>query len=166
MIENYKEYWKQIVKGAIEGCKEEQILTDADIDEIVNEFVNDDEIWDRIDACIWFYVNAKTYDKKTASDSNTNPDKLDKTTENLIEGIIEDVWINEADPDDDIDEITIYVTYITDYGVTTDEVFAYASKYNIEYEPRYRDPDDPNPHKYGSLIINTEVMHRITNNRI
>ena len=166
MIENYKEYWKQMVKGAIEGCKEEQILTDTDIDEIVNEFVNDDEIWDRIDASIWFYVNAKVYDKKIASDSDANPDKLDKTTDNLIEGIIEDVWINEID--DGIDEIAIYVTYITDYGVTTDEVFAYASKYNIEYEPRYRDPDDPNPRtrKYGSLVINKEVMHRITNNRI
>lgn len=64
MIDFYKKYWMQMIAGTIEDCEEQEILDENDISEIADEFINDDEIWGRIDACIWFYVNAKVYDKK------------------------------------------------------------------------------------------------------
>lgn len=63
---DWKEYWKEEIKGEIEGDRDKlvQKLEDKDLDIIVENFMEDEEVWRKIKKGLWFYINAQAYDKE------------------------------------------------------------------------------------------------------
>ncbi len=78
---------------------------------------------------------------------------LNTRTERNIKAIIVDIYEEEAKfQDEDFDDFYIFVSTITAYGYSTDEVEEFATKYGIKINPDDGDPDD----KYdtdGSLEV-------------
>ena len=81
---------------------------------------------------------------------------LSKIAERNIKNIIIDTYEEEAkfqDEDEDFDDFYIFVSTITAYGYSTDEIAEFATKYSIDINPDDGDPDD----EYdmgGSLEVN------------
>ena len=68
---------------------------------------------------------------------------LSKRAERNIKDIIIDTYEEEAKfQDEDLDDFYIFVSTITAYGYSTDEVEEFATKYGININPDDGDPDD------------------------
>lgn len=79
---------------------------------------------------------------------------LSKIAERNIKNIIINTYEEEAKfQDEDFDDFYIFVSTITAYGYSRDEIEEFATKYGIDINPDDRDPDD----EYdmgGSLEVN------------
>lgn len=79
---------------------------------------------------------------------------LSKRSERNIKNIIIDTYEEEAKfQDEDFDDFYIFVSTITAYGYSIDEIEEFATKYGIDINPDDGDPDD----EYdmgGSLEVN------------
>ena len=79
---------------------------------------------------------------------------LSKIAERNIKDIIIDTYEEEAKfEDEDFDDFYIFVSTITAYGYSIDEIEEFATKYGIDINPDDGDPDD----EYdtgGSLEVN------------
>ena len=81
---------------------------------------------------------------------------LSKIAERNIKCIIINTYEEEAkfyDEDEDFDDFYIFVSTITAYGYSRDEIEEFATKYGIDINPDDGDPDD----EYvmgGSLEVN------------
>ena len=79
---------------------------------------------------------------------------LSKIAERNIKDIIIDTYEEEAKfEDEDFDDFYIFVSTITAYGYSIDEIKEFATKYGIDINPDDGDPDD----EYdmgGSLEVN------------
>lgn len=81
---------------------------------------------------------------------------LSKRAERNIKDIIIDTYEEEAkfqDEDEDFDDFYIFVSTITAYGYSTDEIEEFATKYDIDISPDDGDPDDEYDTN-GSLEVN------------
>lgn len=79
--------------------------------------------------------------------------------ERNIKEIINEVWNNEAEDKDD--QIEIYVSYITAYGHTVQEVLDFAQKYGVICDRELSDAEDEYDLGYGSLVINIDTIKDI-----
>ena len=82
---------------------------------------------------------------------------LSKIAERNIKNIIIDTYEEEAkfqDEDEDFDDFYIFVSAITAYGYSRDEIEEFAAKYGIKINPDDRDPDDKYDTGFGSLEVN------------
>ena len=80
---------------------------------------------------------------------------LRERVEKNIKAIITNIYEEEAEfQDEDFDDFYIFVSAITAYGYSTDEVEEFAAKYGIEIDPDDRDPDDKYDTGFGSLEVN------------
>ena len=79
---------------------------------------------------------------------------LSKIAERNIKSIIINTYEEEAKfEDEDFDDFYIFVSTITAYGYSRDEIVEFATKYDIDINPDDGDPDD----EYdmgGSLEVN------------
>lgn len=79
---------------------------------------------------------------------------LSKIAERNIKNIIINTYEEEAKfQDEDFDDFYIFVSTITAYGYSRDEIEEFATKYGIDINPNDGDPDD----EYdmgGSLEVN------------
>lgn len=79
---------------------------------------------------------------------------LSKIAERNIKDIIIDTYEEEAKfEDEDFDDFYIFVSTITAYGYSTDEIEEFATKYGIDINPDDGDPDDEYDMD-GSLEVN------------
>lgn len=68
---------------------------------------------------------------------------LSRKTERNIKDIIIDTYEEEAKfQDEDFDDFYLFVSTITAYGYSTDEIEEFATKYGIDINPDDGDPDD------------------------
>lgn len=68
---------------------------------------------------------------------------LSKRAESNIKDIIIDTYEEEAKfQDEDFDDFYLFVSTITAYGYSTDEIEEFATKYGIDINPDDGDPDD------------------------
>lgn len=51
-----KEYWKQVVKDNIECCFDDVKLSEKQIEDIVEQVINDDYLWEKIDETVNYYI--------------------------------------------------------------------------------------------------------------
>ena len=80
---------------------------------------------------------------------------LKEKAEKNIKTIIINIYEEEAEfQDEDFDDFYIFVSAITAYGYSTDEVKEFAAKYDIGIDPDDRDPDDKYDTGFGSLEVN------------
>lgn len=88
---------------------------------------------------------------------------LSKIAERNIKDIIIDTYDEEAkcqDEDEDFDDFYIFVSTITAYGYSIDEIEEFATKYGIDINPDDGDPDD----EYdmgGSLEVNRAKINEL-----
>ena len=79
---------------------------------------------------------------------------LSKIAERNIKDIIIDTYEEEAKfQDEDFDDFYIFVSTITAYGYSRDEIEEFATKYGIDINPDDGDPDDEYDMD-GSLEVN------------
>ena len=79
---------------------------------------------------------------------------LSKIAERNIKDIIIDTYDEEAKcQDEDFDDFYIFVSTITAYGYSTDEIEEFATKYGIDINPNDGNPDDEYDTD-GSLEVN------------
>lgn len=81
---------------------------------------------------------------------------LSKIAERNIKNIIIDTYEEEAkfqNEDEDFDDFYIFVSTITAYGYSTDEIEEFATKYGIDINPNDENPDDEYDTD-GSLEVN------------
>ena len=79
---------------------------------------------------------------------------LSKRAERNIKDIIIDTYEEEAKfEDEDFDDFYIFVSTITAYGYSRDEIEEFATKYGIDINPDDGDPDDEYDMD-GSLEVN------------
>ena len=79
---------------------------------------------------------------------------LSKIAERNIKCIIINTYEEEAKfQDEDFDDFYIFVSTITAYGYSTDEIEEFATKYGIDINPDDGDPDDEYDMD-GSLEVN------------
>ena len=79
---------------------------------------------------------------------------LSKIAERNIKDIIIDTYEEEAKfQDEDFDDFYIFVSTITAYGYSRDEIEEFATKYGIDINPDDGDPDDEYDTD-GSLEVN------------
>lgn len=68
---------------------------------------------------------------------------LSRKIERNIKDIIIDTYEEEAKfQDEDFDDFYLFVSTITAYGYSTDEIEEFATKYGIDINPDDGDPDD------------------------
>ena len=80
---------------------------------------------------------------------------LKEKAEKNIKAIITDIYEEEAKfQDEDFDDFYIFVSAITAYGYSGDEVEEFAAKYGIKIDPNDADPDDEYDTGFGSLEVN------------
>ena len=80
---------------------------------------------------------------------------LRERVERNIKAIITNIYEEEAKfQDEDFDDFYIFVSAITAYGYSTDEIEEFAAKYGIKIDPDDRDPDDKYDTGFGSLEVN------------
>ena len=80
---------------------------------------------------------------------------LKERTERNIKAIIIDTYEEEAELQDEyFDYFYIFISTITAYGYSRDEIEEFAAKYDIEIDPDDRDPDDKYDTEFGSLEVN------------
>ena len=80
---------------------------------------------------------------------------LRERVERNIKAIITNIYEEEAKfQDEDFDDFYIFVSAITAYGYSTDEVEEFAAKYGIKIDPNDADPDDEYDTGFGSLEVN------------
>ena len=80
---------------------------------------------------------------------------LRERVERNIKAIITNIYEEEAKfQDEDFDDFYIFVSAITAYGYSTDEIEEFAAKYGIKIDPDDRDPDDKYDMGFGSLEVN------------
>lgn len=88
---------------------------------------------------------------------------LSKIAERNITDIIIDTYDEEAkcqDEDEDFDDFDIFVSTITAYGYSTDEIAEFATKYGIDINPDDGDPDDEYDTD-GSLEVNRAKINEL-----
>ena len=79
---------------------------------------------------------------------------LSKRAERNIKDIIIDTYEEEAKfEDEDFDDFYIFVSTITAYGYSIDEIEEFATKYGIDINPNDGNPDDEYDTD-GSLEVN------------
>ena len=87
---------------------------------------------------------------------------LKERAERNIKAIIIDTYEEEAEfQDEDFDDFYIFVSTITTYGYSTDEVEEFAAKYDIKIDPDDADPDDKYDTGFGSLEVNREKIEEL-----
>ena len=80
---------------------------------------------------------------------------LRERAERNIKAIITNIYEEEAEfQDEDFDDFYIFVSTITAYGYSTDEIEEFAAKYSIKIDPNDADPDDEYDTGFGSLEVN------------
>lgn len=80
---------------------------------------------------------------------------LKERAERNIKAIIIDTYEEEAEfQDKDFDDFYLFVSTITAYGYSTDEIEEFATKYGIKINPDDKDPDDKYDTGFGSLEVN------------
>ena len=80
---------------------------------------------------------------------------LKEKAEKNIKTIIINIYEEEAEfQDEDFDDFYIFVSAITAYGYSTDEVEEFAAKYGIKIDPNDEDTDDEYDTGFGSLEVN------------
>ena len=80
---------------------------------------------------------------------------LRERAERNIKTIIIDIYEEEAKfQDEDFDDFYIFVSAITAYGYSRDEIEEFAAKYGITIDPNDADPDDEYDTGFGSLEVN------------
>ena len=86
---------------------------------------------------------------------------LNKIAERNIKNIIINTYEEEAKfQDEDFDDFYIFVSTITAYGYSRDEIEEFATKYGIDINPDDGDPDD----EYdmgGSLEVNRAKINEL-----
>lgn len=86
---------------------------------------------------------------------------LSKIAERNIKNIIINTYEEEAKfQDEDFDDFYIFVSTITAYGYSRDEIEEFATKYGIDINPDDGDPDD----EYdmgGSLEVNRAKINEL-----
>lgn len=87
---------------------------------------------------------------------------LRKRAERNIKAIIIDTYEEEAEfQDEDFDDFYIFVSTITAYGYSTDEIEEFATKYGIKISPDDKDPDDEYDTGLGSLEVNKAKIEEL-----
>ena len=80
---------------------------------------------------------------------------LKERTERNIKAIIIDTYEEEAEfQDEDFDYFYLFVSTITAYGYSREEIEEFAAKYSIKIDPNDADPDDEYDTGFGSLEVN------------
>ena len=87
---------------------------------------------------------------------------LRERAERNIKAIIIDTYEEEAEfQDEDFDDFYIFVSTITAYGYSRDEIEEFAAKYDIKIDPDDRDPDDKYDTGFGSLEVNRAKIEEL-----
>lgn len=87
---------------------------------------------------------------------------LRERVERNIKAIITNIYEEEAKfQDEDFDDFYLFVSTITTYGYSTDEVEEFAAKYGIKIDPNDRDPDDKYDTGFGSLEVNRAKINEL-----
>jgi len=89
---------------------------------------------------------------------------LTKKSEENIKDIIIEIYEEEAeyqDEDEDFNDFYIFVSTITDYGYSIDEIKEFAAKYGIEINPDDGNPDDEYDLGFGSLEVNEAKIEEL-----
>ena len=87
---------------------------------------------------------------------------LRERVEKNIKAIITNIYEEEAEfQDEDFDDFYIFVSAITAYGYSTDEVEEFAAKYGIKIDPNDADPDDEYDTGFGSLEVNRAKINEL-----
>ena len=86
---------------------------------------------------------------------------LSRKIERNIKDIIIDTYEEEAKfQDEDFDDFYLFVSTITAYGYSTDEIEEFAMKYGIDINPDDGDPDDEYDMN-GSLEVNRATIDEL-----
>lgn len=89
---------------------------------------------------------------------------LTEKSERNIKAIIVDTYEEEAEfQDEDFDDFYLFVSTITTYGYSIDEVEEFAAKYGIKIDPNDKDPDDEYDTGFGSLEVNRAKIKELKN---
>ena len=87
---------------------------------------------------------------------------LKERTERNIKAIIVDTYEEEAEfQDEDFDDFYLFVSTITAYGYSIDEIEEFAAKYGIKIDPNDTDPDDEYDTGFGSLEVNRAKIEEL-----
>lgn len=87
---------------------------------------------------------------------------LKERTERNIKAIIINTYEEEAQfQDEDFDDFYLFVSTITAYGYSTDEIEEFAAKYGIKIDPNDADPDDEYDTGFGSLEVNRKKIDEL-----
>ena len=87
---------------------------------------------------------------------------LRDVTERNIKDIIIETYEEEAKfQDEDFDDFYIFVSTITAYGYSKDEIEEFATKYGIRIIPDDVDPDDEYDTGFGSLEVDKAKIEEL-----
>lgn len=87
---------------------------------------------------------------------------LKNITERNIKDIIIETYEEEAKfQDEDFDDFYIFVSTITAYGYSIDEIEEFATKYGIRIIPDDVDPDDEYDTGFGSLEVDKAKIEEL-----
>lgn len=87
---------------------------------------------------------------------------LKNITERNIKDIIIETYEEEAKfQDEDFDDFYIFVSTITAYGYSKDEIEEFATKYGIRIIPDDVDPDDEYDTGFGSLEVDKAKIEEL-----
>ena len=87
---------------------------------------------------------------------------LRDVTEKNIKDIIIETYEEEAKfQDEDFDDFYIFVSTITAYGYSKDEIQEFATKYGIRIIPDDVDPDDEYDTGFGSLEVDKAKIEEL-----
>ena len=87
---------------------------------------------------------------------------LRDVTERNIKDIIIETYEEEAKfQDEDFDDFYIFISTITAYGYSKDEIEEFATKYGIRIIPDDVDPDDEYDTGFGSLEVDKAKIEEL-----
>lgn len=89
---------------------------------------------------------------------------LTEKSERNIKNIIIETYKDEAEfQDEEFDDFYIFVSTITDYGYSINEIKEFAAKHGITIDPDDRNPDDEYDLGFGSLEVNKAKINELIN---
>lgn len=159
-----REYWKQELVGRMESFSDEEIreleldkLTPEDTDNLADQVMANEELWDKIEENLIGIIKDYCYNKINQAEEKENHQMTKTETE--IAKIIKAIWDSEKANDDD--QVEINISDIAACGYEAQDIIDFATKFGIIYDPELL-LDEDDDCCYGSLVINRDSFEELT----